>query len=198
MIATVKHYTEDAVEEAFLEAKIQQRPLLIDFWSEGCKGCKKMKLVTYQDAAVQQYLQEEYVLVKYEAAKVDKAFSDDYLSLALAWSPSFYVYAADGTIVRQAIGYLSPGQFIAELSLGKAQWLLRKGQAAAAEELFLEISRTCSYDVLEQEALYLAGVAAFFKERRDVSAVKPNWEALIAKYPHSRWAERADVLDIQL
>ncbi|ASZ11722.1 thioredoxin family protein [Chitinophaga pendula] len=198
MIATLKKYTEDCVEEAFLEAKLQQRPLLIDFWSQGCKGCKKMELVTYQDAEVQRYLQEHYVLVKYEAAKVDKAFSDDYLSLALAWSPSFYVYAPDGTIVRQAVGYLSPGQFIAELSLGKAQWLLRKGQPAAAEELLLRISEESAYDVFKQEALYLAGVAAFFKERRDVSAVGPNWEVLLAKYPSSRWAERANVLDIKL
>ena len=41
---TIIQFTEAETDKAFQLARQKQLPVLIDFWSPGCKGCKKWSL----------------------------------------------------------------------------------------------------------------------------------------------------------
>ncbi len=194
MQTTVKHFTEHNVDEAFKLARATKKAVLIDFWSVGCKGCQRMEELTYEDESVQEYLEQNYVLVKYNTGNLTKAFSDKYLVHALIWTPALFMYTPDGRVIRQVAGYLSPHQFIAELTLGKAMLQVRIGQPAAAIPLLQELPYSSEYPSLHQEALYWSGVAAFFAARKDFDALVPYWQELRSSYPGSVWAEKADFL----
>jgi thioredoxin-related protein len=194
MDTAVKFFTENSIDDAFELARTIQKPVLIDFWATNCKGCEKMDAVTYKDAAVQEYLEEHYVVVKCHTNKITHDLSKNFLTTALLWSPSFFVYAADGTIVRTIVGYLSPGQFITELSIGKAAFLMRKGKHADALTLLNNLTIASEYPVLDQETMYWEGVAAFYAKQKDFADIAPYWNKLKATYPGSTWAEKADIL----
>lgn len=194
METVIKKFTEADIDSAFELAIATQRPLLIDFWNTNCKGCERMDAVTYEDAAVQEYLDQHYVLVKYHASKITRNFIKAYLPNALQWTPALYIYSPDGAVVRNIAGYLSPKQFIIELSIGRGAMLMRRGKHAEALELFSNLSLAAAYPVLDQEAMYWAGVASFFANGKAFADIVPYWNKLLATYPGSTWAEKADIL----
>lgn len=198
METTIKKFTEADVHSAFELARATQKPVLIDFWNTNCKGCERMDAITYEDASVQEYLDQHYVLVKYHASKISREFSKTYLPNALQWTPALYIYSPDGAVVRNVAGYHSPKQFIIELSIGHGAMLMRKGKHAEALELLSHLTIAAEYPVLDQEAMYWAGVASFFANRKDFRDIVPYWNKLIATYPGSTWAEKADILPAEI
>lgn len=192
MQTAIKHFTGQQVEEAFALAKAEQRPLLIDFWADDCKGCQRMDAVTYEDEQVRDYLEEHYVLVMFNLKEVTKAFATKYLTRALIWAPTFLVYTPDGSILREATGYLPPHQFLAELTIGRALLAMRRGKAADGLSLLNGLITDALHPALHQEVLYWLGVAAFFAEGKSFDALVPYWRELRQTYPDSLWAERAD------
>lgn len=191
-------YTEDNVTEAFEYAKKNQLPVLVDFWSRGCKGCKKMEDVTYQDETVLKYLEENYVFVKYNTANKIHNFRNTYITAPHLWTPCFIVFANDGSEVKKVSGYLPPQQFFDEMELGRAYAYLRKAQSPKSLEVLNRLIEGTSDTYVKQEALYWAGVSAFYAEQKKIEALTPYWERLMDEYPQSVWAERADCLDVEL
>lgn len=195
METTVKFFTENDTESAFSLAKATQKPVLIDYWATNCKGCEKMNAVTYKDPAVLDYLEEHYVVIKCHVSNITRELSRTLLTTALLWSPSLFVYSPEGVILRTAVGYYTPGQFITELSIGKSALLMRKGKHAAALELLNNLqSAAVAYPALDQERLYWAGVAAYFARSKEFSDIAPYWKTLVEIYPDSIWADKANVL----
>ncbi|WP_177192302.1 thioredoxin family protein [Chitinophaga arvensicola] len=194
METLTKKFTETNVDSAFELARAEQKPVLIDFWSTNCKGCQRMDAVTYEDASVQAYLEQHYVLVKYHVSKMNRDFSKVYLPTAIQWTPALYIYSPDGAVIRNITGYLSPRQFIIELSIGQGAAFMRKGKYAEALELLSNLTIAGAYPVLDQEAMYWSGVAAFFGKQKDFRDLVPYWGKLINTYPGSTWAEKADIL----
>lgn len=189
-------YTETQIDSAFDEARNKRLPVIIDFWSVGCKGCKKMEDVTYKDLKVINYLQHNYILVKYNSSNRQPGFRNTYTSSPYLWTPTFIIFSNDGSEVRKTTGYLPPDQFINELELGKAMAELRKAKSSDALLTLENLVATSNNQTIKQEALYWAGVAAFYAYGKSLSHLIPYWENLMAKYPESEWAERADCLDL--
>lgn len=198
METAIKKFTETDVDSAFELARATQKPLLIDFWATNCKGCQRMDAVTYEDASVQAYLDQHYVLVKYHISKITRDFTKAYLPNAVQWAPALYVYSPDGAVVRNVTGYLSPKQFIIELSIGHGAMLMRRGKHAEALELLSNLTMAAAYPVLDQEAMYWAGVASFFANHKDFEDLRPYWRKLLTAYPGSTWAEKADILPAEI
>lgn len=192
METAIKHFTGQQVEDAFELAKATQRPLLIDFWADGCKGCQRMDAVTYEDEQVRDYLEQHYVLVKFNVKEVTKAFATKYLTRALIWAPAFFMYAPDGNVLREATGYLPPHQLLPELTIGRALLAMRRGKPADGIPLLKGLVSEDLHPALHQEVLYWLGVAAFFAEGKSFDALVPYWRELRETYPGSVWAERAD------
>ena len=191
-------YNEMQIDLAFTEAKNKQLPVVVDFWSEGCKGCKKMEDVTYRKEAVIDYLKLNYVFVKYNTYNKQPGFRNTYILSPHLWTPTFIIFSNDGSEVRKATGYLPPKQFLNELELGKALAELRKAKSGAALATLNNLLASSDCDIIKQETLYWAGVAAFYANKKSLEQLIPFWEKLINEYPGSRWADRADCLDVVL
>jgi thiol-disulfide isomerase/thioredoxin len=191
-----KYFTEADVEIAFETAKKNRLPVLVDFWSEGCKGCKKMELVTYANELITGYIQTNFVFVKFNTAHKLYSFRNTYLSSAHLWTPCFIVFSNDGSEVRKISGYLPPRQFINEMELGRAMACLRKAQSEEALAVLENLIRVSGDDAITQEALYWAGVCAFYADKKNLGALISFWEKLLELYPTSNWAERANCLDV--
>lgn len=190
---TVPYYTEVGIDLAFQDARQKKLPVLIDYWAPGCKGCKKMDLTTYQDNNTVEYIQEHFVFAKYNITnRVGKKVP----SSAVLWTPCLIVFANDGSEVRKISGYLNDAQFEGEMEIGRALALLRKAQSQAALDLLERfiVSETC--EGLKPEAMYWAGVASYFLNKRNSESLIPFWQKLIKIYPTSLWATKADCLDV--
>lgn len=191
-------FIESGVDEAFSEAKSKGLPVLVDFWSEGCKGCNKMEDITYQDEAVINYLNSNYVLVKYNTYNRQPGFRNTYISSPHLWTPTLIIFSNDGSEVRKATGYLPPEQFINELELGRALASLRKAKSSDALVTLNNLIALTKCGLTKHEALYWAGVAAFYANKKSLPHLIPFWEKLMNEFPESIWAERADCLDVVL
>jgi thiol-disulfide isomerase/thioredoxin len=189
------YFSEAQTEMAFLIAKQKQLPVLIDFWAPQCKGCKKMEITTYQSREILSYMEDYFVFVKYDITNrsVPKITSSPIL-----WTPTFIVFANDGSEVRKITGYLDNGQFRTELEIGRALASLRKGKPHTALEILETLIKEPPHIVLLPEAIYWAGVASYFLNKRNAESLIPYWERLIRDHPESTWAERANCLHVKL
>lgn len=188
-------FTESETKKAFEIAKQKQLPVLVDFWSPGCKGCKKMEITTYQNTKTLSYIDKHFVFIKYDITNrsVPKIPCSPIL-----WTPTFIVFANDGSEVRKTTGYLNNLQFEAEIEMGRALAFLRKAQPKIALNILENFIKNTPNKTSLPEALYWAGVASYFLNKRNAESLAPFWEKLINNYPESIWAERADCLNITL
>ncbi|MEO6869362.1 MAG: thioredoxin family protein, partial [Ginsengibacter sp.] len=181
---TTSFFTEAETEKAFQVAKQKQLPVLVDFWAPNCKGCKKMEITTYQKATTLPYIDQHFVFVKYDITNrsVPKITSSPIL-----WTPTFIVFANDGSEVRKTTGYLNNLQFEAEMETGRALAFLRKAQPQIALDILENFIKSSSAKILLPEALYWAGVASYFLNKRNVESLAPHWEKLINEHSESIW-----------
>jgi thiol-disulfide isomerase/thioredoxin len=189
-------YNETQADEAFAVARELGLPVLVDFWSEGCKGCCKMEEITYRDPFVISYLNTRYVMLKFNTKFRTPGFRNTYISSPYLWTPTLIIFSNDGSEVRKSTGYLPPALMLNELELGRALAYLRKAKSPESLAVLSGLldSSTCS--LTRQEAYYWAGVAAFYANRKTLTALLPYWEKLLQEYPGSDWAARADCLDV--
>ncbi|NML21430.1 thioredoxin family protein [Pseudoflavitalea sp. G-6-1-2] len=194
MQTAIKFYTESQASEALAAAKATQKPLLIDYWAHNCKGCARMDSLTYEDEQVQEYLSENYIVLKCNVAAVDGAFAKTFLTTAVIWTPSLYIYSPEGVILRTVVGYVSPAQFLTELGIGRAAHQMRRRHFAEAGELLEQLPFAAQYPALHAEAIYWAGIAAFFQHQNSFDHLVGYWADLRKKYPETTWAEKADFI----
>jgi len=190
---TIIHFTEAETDKAFLLARQRQLPVLIDFWAPGCKGCKKMELTTYQNPETQDYIDQNFVFVKYDITNrsVPKIQSSPIL-----WTPTFIVFASDKSEVRKITGYLNDHAFKAEMEIGRALAFLRKAQYQAALGIIENFITSPTDKSLLPEGLYWAGIASFFLNKRNTESLAPHWQRLLDDYSENIWAQRADILNV--
>lgn len=188
-------FAESNLEDAFHLARQKQLPVLIDFWAPGCKGCKKMDITTYESAETLSYIDKYFVFVKYD---ITNRSIPKITSSPILWTPTFVVFANDGSEVRKTIGYLNNLQFESEMEIGRALAFLRKAQPQIALDILENFIKNSIYKILLPEALYWEGVAAYFLNKRNAESLAPYWEKLMNIYPESIWAERADCLNVTL
>lgn len=192
---TSNYFTEAETEKAFQIAKQKQLPVCVDFWAPNCKGCKKMEITTYQNTEILSYIDQHFIFMKYNITNrnVPKIECSPIL-----WTPTIIVFSNDRSEVRKITGYLNHLQFEAELEIGRAMAFLRKAQPNTALEILENLIANTAYKAPIPEALYWAGIGAYFLNKRNEESLVPYWERLINDYPESVWAEKADCLYIQL
>lgn len=188
-------FTESETEKAFQVARQKQLPVLVDFWAPDCKGCKKMEITTYQNDAFISYFDKHFVFVKYD---ITNRNGNKIPCSPILWTPTFIVFANDGSEIRKTTGYLNNLQFEAEMEIGRALALLRKAQPQIALDILENFFQNMIYKNWVPEALYWAGVASYFLNRRNAESLAWYWEKLINNHPESVWAERADCLNVTL
>jgi thiol-disulfide isomerase/thioredoxin len=185
-------FTEREVGRAIEVARERRRPLFVDFWSPGCKGCERMEAVTYASAEVHRFVAERFVGLKYDTSRPGPELKTLAGSAPLLWTPTLLVLDADLREHRRAVGYVPPGELMDELGLALALLDLYHSRPGEALERLRRLSAP-GLSGVAAEAAYWAGVAAFRKEGRSLEAVRREWAILEHEHPASVWRTRADV-----
>lgn len=94
------------LSEALKTAKSQQKPIMVDFYTEWCGWCKKLDSDTYTDSAVKK-LAEDFICVKLDGDKEQ----DLVRKYNISGYPTIIFLSPEGTVVKQFAGYLGPADF---------------------------------------------------------------------------------------
>jgi hypothetical protein len=179
---------------AMVLAKSTQRPLLIDFYSDTCLGCEKMSAVTYQQAAVVDFIAQHFIPVKLNVKKPEPEFRELLRMAKPLFTPLLLFLDSSGTEVRRFTGYLPPAEFLAELQFVLGCVDLLHTRFADSYAKFRGIIERHSRTQVAPEALYWAGVAAYRWNNRGLDGLIPEWIELRARYPESTWWTRASCI----
>jgi Thioredoxin-like len=194
-MTNVTWFDNDNVDAAIEAARSSAKPLLIDFWHPTCLGCAKMFATTYRDDAVQAFLRENFVCVKYNTTKPNDWYRRLNGHVAHVWHPHFMVADARLTEGRRIIGYLTPDTFIAQLQLGAGMLHMYHRRFADALAAF----ESAGGDTLPlntiAESLYWQAVASY--RLHGVDGLAPLWERLVRDFATTDWAQRGDCLDVE-
>lgn len=104
--------------EALSEAKQNDKPIFIDITAPWCVYCTKLDMTTYEDSAVIDKLNSDYIPVKLDSASAEtaalvKKFPFDGL-------PTLIALDAKETLLKKETGYMGPDKFLQTFA-GKAE-----------------------------------------------------------------------------
>ena len=145
-----------------------------------------MGAVTYPNEGVAKFVDLNFVPVQVETSNKDLVGKYN-----VSWTPTILVLDSDGKEHYRSVGFLQPDVFIATFELGKARYYLDLEQFAEARALLEELIERCPVPEVLPEAIFFHGVASF-KQTHDGKPLKKAYETLMAKYPQSEWAKRAE------
>jgi hypothetical protein len=192
--SAVRWYAQAQADEAIRAARDLQRPLFVDLFAIGCKGCEMLERTTYLDPRVAALLNDRFVPVLVNGWQQDEDRARLNGPAAFLFAPVLITRAPDGIELRRTNGYLPPDDMLVELRLGLGLAALHAGDAAAAWSWLDAAVREAGRAKNLPEALWWRGVAAFRRDGRSLSALEEAWRPLIAGHPDSPWADRANVL----
>lgn len=98
-------------EDALKSAKSQNKPIMVDFYTDWCGWCKKLDSDTYSDPKVRAAA-EKFICVKVDAEK-ESALANKY---AVAGFPTIMFLDKDGKVISKITGYLPPDKFLANIN----------------------------------------------------------------------------------
>ena len=91
-------------DEIFIQAKTENKLILLDLMAEWCQFCKKMNTTTYRDQQVVENINQHYIPVRVDRDK-NRALTKRYASYA---TPATIIYNNQGEEVIKRTGYIKP------------------------------------------------------------------------------------------
>lgn len=109
------NFYHDNLDEAQKIAKVTNKPIFIDGYTDWCYYCKKMDKKTFSDPAVIKYMNENYINVKINMEKGDgPALAKQY---KITGFPTMLILTSEGTYEKKIIGYKNPADFLNAIKL---------------------------------------------------------------------------------
>jgi len=177
-------YDRDA---AFDTARHTGLPVLMDFKSGKCRGCRRLDAVTYPDEDVSRFLSDNFVpvLVDYDSETVPLR------KYNVFWTPSILFVDPKGVDHFRLEGYLPPGLFLPCLKYGRAMIAYRSHRFEEAVDLFERVVWEHPGSSRAAPSMYFGGIA---RHKTDESyTLESLRDRLMASYPDSEWASRTSV-----
>lgn len=155
-----------------------------------------MDAVTYPDARVASFLDENFNAVRTNIRDPQPTMRDLLRAVKPPWAPTFVFIGRRNVELRRYVGWLAPDEFIAQLNfvLGMSDLLRLKIDEAQAH--FRAACDDAFRHGIAPEALFWVGVTAY--KRGGKPALHEVWDELVARFPESTWARRADVWDMDV
>ena len=111
------------------------------------------------------------------------------------FSPRFRFFSTDGKrLLREWSGWLSPAELVAEIRIARGEDALQQVAYLEAVKEFDAALEVSPEGPAVAEILYQRGMAAFIAGNFDWPALRNDWQALIDRFPSSRWARHAEVI----
>lgn len=156
-----------------------------------------MDTVTYPAPQVIEFLNQHFVCFTVDTAQPGNEGRALLAPHRLLWEPGLVLLDPRGNELRRFVGYRSPGDFLAELSFGKAltHFLYRRYEQAV--EGFAQAADLSPSAAVALEALYWRGIALLRLTGRGRPALTEAWNELRDRYPNTTWSRSADVLDCE-
>ncbi len=112
------------LDEGLAEAKRDNKPILVDVYTDWCGWCKRMDRTTYTDAAVLAYVEKTFVPIKLDAEEEGRRASYD--SRLVSWRqfadgfgvtgyPTTLFLQSDGRLITKVPGFVQPDRFLSVL-----------------------------------------------------------------------------------
>ncbi len=183
---------QDSLESALEQARQEKKPLVVDFWSPGCKGCAAFDAGTYQDVNVQRELNEHFIPLKFNTNNPAPGLRELVRTVKALWTPTLVFLDSSKCELGRLVGYVPAEEFLGQLRLALAKHDLLHAQPGRAYERLSQVASENKR--LAPEALYWAGVAAFYRDSKTVGSLTPLWEQIGKEHAGDPWWDRANVL----
>ena len=142
-------------QEAIDRAKDLSRPLMVDFFKEGCGGCRLMDTVTYPNESIATLIAESFVPWRIDFRRETKLLR----KFNVVWTPTNLFIDSREREHYRLTGYLPPDVFESYLAMGRAKVAFGAHNYSEAAELFDSIARDYPTNIMAPEAVYFRGVS---------------------------------------
>lgn len=99
------------LQDALKSAKVQHKPIMIDFYTDWCGWCKKLDSDTYSDPKVNAAA-KKFICVKINAEK-EPNLANKY---GVSGFPTIIFLDSNGAVLSKIPGYLPPDRFLANMN----------------------------------------------------------------------------------
>jgi len=105
-------------DEALAKARDENKPILVDFYTDWCGWCKKLDAETYGNETVAAFLNEGFICLKVDAGEhADLAKRYDVLGY-----PTILFLSPDGEEIGRIVGYEPPDKFLQDAKNILTRW----------------------------------------------------------------------------
>ena len=104
-------YWRDSWQAAQEEAKQANKPLVLEFYMEGCSHCQRLHQETHADQAVATALNTRFIPVRLEG----RSHMDIVKQYHVTGAPTTIIFAADGQELHRFAGFYPPLEYLKEL-----------------------------------------------------------------------------------
>lgn len=166
------------------QAAVQDRPVLLEFFTYGCEGCARLDAETYTEPRVIATLNGEFVPVSLNA----DASPEEAREFYAVWTPVLFVLDARGKVQYRFEGFLPPDEFVPLLLTAKMVSQFHQRRFTDAVDLARQMQEEHPASRFLPEVLYYLGAALLLSGDHDGSAIV--WRQLQRGYAQSLWALR--------
>jgi thiol-disulfide isomerase/thioredoxin len=108
---------ENSFEEAMQRARIEKKPLMIDFYTDWCSWCKELDAKVYPDKTVVKEAQN-WVSIRIDAEKRPDVAS----AYGVTGYPTIIFAANSGIPIDTVTGFAPAPEFLQEMQSARAKW----------------------------------------------------------------------------
>jgi thioredoxin-related protein len=101
----------DSWDAALQEAKKAERPVVLEFYLEGCPHCLRLHQETHADEGVAAALNIRFIPVRLEG----RNHMDLVRKLNVTGAPTTLIFSGEGEELHRFAGYVPPQQYLQEL-----------------------------------------------------------------------------------